>query len=279
MISRYENNKIQKIWNEENKIKIWKDVEVFVCEAWNKEGLISDKELTLIKKNIKVDVKLMKTIEVETKHDVVAFTRMLSTFLGPEKRFIHFGLTSTDIVDTAQNYLIKQSNDVVLDSLNILIKSISIQADKWKNQPIIGRTHGMNGEITSLGLKFLNWEMELKRAKNTFLNAKKEIEVAKISGSMGNFAHMPLRIEEHVAKKMELNIDPVTSQVNSRDRHVKLYFALATIGNLLEKIATEIRHLQRSEVNEISEGFSKKQKGSSSMPHKKILLVQKILMG
>lgn len=269
MIERYFVPEIGKIWSDENKYNTWAKVELLVCEGWAQLGLIPITDIKKIKTNLTVNLPRMLELEAETKHDVVAFTRMLSETLGPEKKWIHYGLTSTDIVDTSQNYLIKESNYIVKKYMLELKEALKEKALTYKNQLIMGRTHGMFAEPTSLGLKFLLWYAELERNIRRFDAAGSAIAVAKISGSVGNFAHVEVQIEEYVAKQLGLNLDPITTQVTSRDYHIALFTSFSQIASLLEKMALEFRHFQRSEVAEIAEGFSKSQKGSSSMPHKK----------
>ncbi|AOG61080.1 adenylosuccinate lyase [Spiroplasma helicoides] len=269
MIDRYAIKKIEEIWAEDNKLNIWLDVEKAVVEAWATLKIVPNNDCQKILNNAKISRTRMLEIEKETKHDVVAFTRAISETLGEEKRWIHLGLTSTDVVDTAQNKMIQLSNYVVFESLENLKQTLKQKAIDTKNILIMGRTHGMFGEPTSLGLKFLLWFDEISRQIQRFNLAREQIEVAKISGSMGNFANLEIEIEEFVAKKMNLNIDKISTQVTQRDRHAFLISIFANIASTLEKIAIEIRHFQRSEVQEISEGFAQGQKGSSSMPHKK----------
>ncbi|AHI53391.1 adenylosuccinate lyase [Spiroplasma culicicola] len=269
MLERYSIKEIEQIWNEDNKLDIWLDVEKFVVEAWSELGVVPQDDLSKILKNSKIDRARMLEIEKETKHDVVAFTRAISETLGEEKKWIHLGLTSTDIVDTAQNKMIQLSNQVVFEALEKLKATLFEKANENRTQIIMGRTHGMYGEPTSLGLKFLLWFEEIKRQIERFNLARKQIEVSKISGSMGNYANLELEVEEIVAKKMDLNVDTLSTQVTQRDRHANLMSTFANIASTLEKISIEIRHFQRSEVQEICEGFDKGQKGSSSMPHKK----------
>ncbi|PQP78899.1 adenylosuccinate lyase [Spiroplasma sp. ChiS] len=269
MIERYFVPEIGKIWSDENKYNTWAKVELLVCEGWAQIGLIPPTDIEKIKTNLTVNLPRMLELEAETKHDVVAFTRMLSETLGPEKKWIHYGLTSTDIVDTSQNYLMKESNHIVEKYLFELKAALKEKALAYKNQLIMGRTHGMFAEPTSLGLKFLLWYAELERNMMQFKAAGSAIAVAKISGSVGNYAHVEVQVEEYVAKQLGLNLDPITTQVTSRDYHIALFTSFSQIASLLEKMALEFRHLQRSEVGEIAEGFSKSQKGSSSMPHKK----------
>ncbi|MFU0251802.1 adenylosuccinate lyase [Spiroplasma sp. Moj] len=269
MIERYFVPEIGKIWSDENKYNTWAKIELLVCEGWAQLGLIPTTDIKKIKTNLTVNLPRMLELEAETKHDVVAFTRMLSETLGPEKKWIHYGLTSTDIVDTSQNYLIKESNYIVKKYMLELKEALKEKALTYKNQLIMGRTHGMFAEPTSLGLKFLLWYAELERNIRRFDAAGSAIAVAKISGSVGNFAHVEVQVEEYVAKQLGLNLDPITTQVTSRDYHIALFTSFSQIASLLEKMALEFRHFQRSEVAEIAEGFSKSQKGSSSMPHKK----------
>lgn len=269
MIERYFVPEIGKIWSDENKYNTWAKVELLVCEGWAQIGLIPPTDIEKIKTNLTVNLPRMLELEAETKHDVVAFTSMLSETLGPEKKWIHYGLTSTDIVDTSQNYLMKESNHIVAKYLFELKAALKEKALAYKNQLIMGRTHGMFAEPTSLGLKFLLWYAELERNMMRFEAAGSAIAVAKISGSVGNYAHVEVQVEEYVAKQLGLNLDPITTQVTSRDYHIALFTSFSQIASLLEKMALEFRHLQRSEVGEIAEGFSKSQKGSSSMPHKK----------
>ncbi|ASZ08836.1 adenylosuccinate lyase [Mesoplasma chauliocola] len=269
MINRYTVKKIEDIWNDENKLNIWLDVEKKVSYAWMKMGIVSQDEYNLISQNASINIQRMLEIEKETRHDVVAFTRAISETLGKEKKWIHLGLTSTDVVDTAQNKLIQLSNRIVVASLVELKAVLKDKALKYKNTLTMGRSHGIYGEPTSLGLKFLLWFDELNRQLERFYLARKQIEVAKISGSMGNYANMEFEIEEIVANEMGLGIDNISTQVTQRDRHAFLISVFANIASTLEKIATEIRLFQRSEVQEWHEGFKPNQKGSSSMPHKK----------
>lgn len=268
MIKRYEVATISEIWSDKNKYDTWLEVEKLIVDGWVSLGVVP-KEDTKAYAKLKVDLERMLILEKTLKHDVVAFTRMLSEQIGTESRWLHLGITSTDVVDTAQNYLIKQSNLVLEKALNELQKTLKELALKYENQLIMGRTHGIYGEPTSLGLKFALWYEEIERQKKRFQLAREQIEVAKISGSMGNYANLELEIETYVAKKMGLGLDNLSTQVTQRDRHAFLISVLANIASTYEKISTEIRLFQRSEVNELSEGFGANQKGSSSMPHKK----------
>lgn len=269
MIDRYSVKEINAIWSDENKIAKWWDVELEIVKAWNKLKVIPDQDLKAIIKNVKVSLPRMLELELETKHDVVAFTRMISESLNKESRWVHLGITSTDIVDTAQNLLIKESSEIVLSSLNKLLETIESLSVEHKSTLIMGRSHGIYGEPTSLGLKFLLWSQELKRQIKRINAAFEDVCVTKISGSMGNYANLNIEIENIVGEQLKMPVDLMSTQVSQRDRLAALILSFANLASSLEKIATEIRMYQRSEVNEIAEGFSKNQKGSSSMPHKK----------
>jgi len=269
MIARYSVPEIASIWTDDHKYQVWADVELLITEAWAQLGVVPKADLEKIKSTIKVDLTRMGQIEAETKHDVVAFTRMLSEQLGPEARWIHLGITSTDIVDTAQNYLIKQSSEVFLPLVTNLQKVLMKLAIEHKDTLIMGRTHGIAGEPTSLGLKFLLWHEELNRQVKRLTEAFDDVCVAKVSGSMGNYAHVDPEVEEFVAQKLGMKVDRISTQVSQRDRLAAMFSALGNYASTLEKMATEIRLYQQSEISELMEGFGTGQKGSSSMPHKK----------
>lgn len=269
MINRYMTQAIADIWKQENRFALWLKFQVDVCQILSELGLISKEDADKIKKNIKLDLPLMEKLEQELKHDVVAFTRMLSSSLANESRWIHFGLTSTDMVDSVQNYQIKLANKVINDDLLALQKKLKALALKYQNQLIMGRTHGIFAEPTSLGLKFALWYDEITRQLQRLDLAREQIEVVKITGSVGNFAHVSPQVSERLAKKWDMKVDSCATQVVQRDRHSFLLTTLANIASTIEKIALEIRLSQRSEVSELLEGFSANQKGSSSMPHKK----------
>lgn len=269
MIERYSTPQMTQIWSEENKIKAWLDVEILTVSAFVNLGEIPHEDLVEIKKNIKIDIKRMKEIELETRHDVVAFTRMLSESLGEEKKWVHYGLTSTDVVDTAQNFLIKQSNEVLIHTLANFMNALKSRALEHKMTPIMGRTHGVHAEPTTLGLKFAQWYEEMKRNIERFTLARKQIEVGKISGAVGTFCNVDPKVEASVCYNLGLGIDKISTQIISRDRHMYYLNTLAQIATTIEKIAMEIRGSQRTEISELAEGFAKGQKGSSAMPHKK----------
>lgn len=279
MVNRYMTEAMTDIWNQENRFNLWLKFQLDVVEALSENDVIDKSDFSKIKKNVKLNLPLMEKLEKQIKHDVVAFTRMLSNSLKTESRWIHYGLTSTDMVDTVQNYQIKLSNVVISNGLIALQKKLKELALQYKNQLIIARTHGIFAEPTSLGLKFALWYDELTRQLARFTLAREQIEVVKITGSVGNFAHVSPKVSEMIAKKWDMNVDACATQVVQRDRHSFLLSTLANIASTIEKMALEIRLSQRSEVNELLEGFSQEQKGSSSMPHKKNPISSENIMG
>ena len=279
MIERYQTEAMNEIWNDENRFNLWLQFQIDVAEALSQLNYFPKSEFLQIKKHAKLNLPLMKKLEIETKHDVVAFTRMLSASLKNESRWIHYGLTSTDMVDSVQNYQIKKANIIISNNISKLQQKLKELAIKYKNQPIIARTHGIFAEPTSLGLKFALWYDELSRQSARLTLAKTQIEVIKITGSGGNFAHVSPKVSEIIAKKWKMSVDSCATQVVQRDRHSFLLTTLANIASTIEKIALEIRLSQRSEVNELAEGFALKQKGSSSMPHKKNPIASENIVG
>ncbi|MBE4704170.1 adenylosuccinate lyase [Spiroplasma platyhelix] len=279
MIDRYITEEMTKIWSKENRFTLWLKFQIDVCQALKELNIISEDDFSKIKANTKLDLPLMDKLEQQLKHDVVAFTRMLSANLQSESRWIHYGLTSTDMVDSVQNYQIKLANQIIDGDLVALQKQLKDLAMKYKEQLIIGRTHGIFAEPTSLGLKFALWYDELNRQIARFKLAREQIEVVKITGSVGNFAHVSPKVSEIVAQSWDMKVDSCATQVVQRDRHAFLLATLANIASTIEKIALEIRLSQRSEVNELLEGFSNEQKGSSSMPHKKNPIASENIMG
>lgn len=269
MIQRYLLKEMENIFSDESRFNAYLQVEIAVLEAWSKIGVIPNQDVQKVKEHAKVDVKRINEIELITRHDVVAFTRQISETLGEEKRWVHYGLTSTDVVDTSLSLLYKKANELILKSLNNLLSAIKDKALTYKYTPCIGRTHGMHGEVISFGVKWANYYDELQRGIIDFEKARKEIEVAKISGAMGNYANIDPRIQDLVAQSLNIESANISTQVLSRDRHEKYACALTIISTLFEKIATEIRNLSRSEIVEVEEGFSKGQKGSSAMPQKR----------
>lgn len=269
MINRYSRKEMADIWTEENKFKAYLEVEILSAEAWSELGVIPKNEVALIRQNAKFDIPRIYEIEASTRHDIVAFTRCVSESLGEEKKWVHYGLTSTDVVDTANGYLLKQANAILRKDLLQLMEVLKTNALKYKDMPCIGRTHGIHADITSFGLKWALWYEEMKRNMHRFEHAAQEIEAGKISGAVGNFANTPPFVQDFVCEKMGIESSNISTQTLQRDRHAHYMGVLALIGTTMEKIATEIRHLQRTEVRETEESFGKGQKGSSAMPHKR----------
>ena len=278
MLKRYSTKKMQSVWSLENKLAKWLEVEILSLEAFSKKNLIPKNVATKIKENAKIDAQLMLEIEKETKHDVIAFTRMISNSLKEEKKWFHYGLTSSDVVDTGYGSLYKEANDLISIQIEKLLEVLRDQAKKYMNIPCIGRTHGIHAEVTSFGLKFALWFDETKRNQERFKISRLKVEQGKISGAVGNFANIKPFVQDYVCKKLKLNSSKISTQVLQRDNHAEYFSTLAIIGTILEKIATEIRLLQQTEIGEVFESFATKQKGSSAMPHKKIPLVQKIFV-
>ncbi len=268
MIERYSRKCMRDIWNEENKFNAYLKVELLNAKAWSKLGVVPTEDLPKLDKAT-FDIKRIKEIELVTKHDVVAFTRAVGETLGEEKKWIHYGLTSTDVVDTANGYLLKCANEIILKDIDDIIEVVRKRAIEFKYTPCIGRTHGMHADITSFGLKWALWYSDLKRIREEFVNASKGVEVGKLSGAVGNFANIPPQIEESVCNDLGIDYALISTQVIQRDRHARYLSSLALIASELEKMALEVRHLARQEVKEAEEAFSKGQKGSSAMPHKR----------
>ncbi len=279
MISRYSRKRMKDIWSEKSKFDIFLEIEILNAEALNHSGIVSDEELALIRANAKYSLKRIKQIEKNTRHDVIAFTRAVSEHLGEEKRFIHYGLTSTDVVDTANGVLLKKANEVIKKDILSFLKVLKKQAYNYKDIYCIGRTHGIHADITVFGLKFALWYDELLRNYHRFLRAAEEIEVGKISGAVGNYAFTDTEIERYICRKLGLKTVNISTQTLQRDRHANYISSLVLLASTLEKIAIEVRHLQRTEVNEVREPFAKEQKGSSAMPHKKNPIVSENITG
>ncbi|MBR6830499.1 MAG: adenylosuccinate lyase [Tidjanibacter sp.] len=269
MIERYSRPQMRKVWTEENKFNAYLKVELFSCEAWSELGVIPKEDIDTLWKNAAFNIDRINEIELQTRHDVVAFTRAVSETLGDERKWVHYGLTSTDVVDTANGYLMKQANDILRKDIEEFLAVLKSQAKKYKNTPCIGRTHGIHADITCFGLKWVLWYEEMKRNMQRFEEAAKGIEVGKMSGAVGNFANIPPTIQDYVCDKLGIDSANVSTQVIQRDRHAYYMATLAVIAATLEQMAFEIRNLQRTEVGEVEEAFGKGQKGSSAMPHKR----------
>lgn len=269
MIERYTRPEMGAIWTEQNKYQAWLEVEILACEAWAELGDIPKEDVAKIRENASFDVNRILEIEQETRHDVVAFTRAVSETLGEERKWVHYGLTSTDVVDTALSYLIKQANDILRKDIVNFTDIIAAKAKEHKHTVMMGRTHGVHAEPTTFGLKLGLWYEEMKRNLERFEAAAKVIETGKMSGAVGTYANIDPRVEQYVCDKLGLAASPISTQTLQRDRHAQYLGALALIATSIEKFATEIRGLQKSETREVEEAFAKGQKGSSAMPHKR----------
>ncbi|OHS37547.1 adenylosuccinate lyase [Staphylococcus sp. HMSC62B09] len=269
MIDRYSREEMANIWTDQNRYEAWLEVEILACEAWSELGHIPKEDVKKIRKNAKVDVKRAQEIEQETRHDVVAFTRQVSETLGDERKWVHYGLTSTDVVDTALSYVIKQANEIIEKDIERFIKVLEEKAKNYKYTLMMGRTHGVHAEPTTFGVKMALWYTEMKRNLKRFKEVRKEIEVGKMSGAVGTFANIPPEIEQYVCDHLGIDTAPVSTQTLQRDRHAYYIATLALVATSLEKFAIEIRNLQKTETREVEEAFAKGQKGSSAMPHKR----------
>jgi len=269
MIERYTRPVMGKIWSLENRYQKFLEVEILASEAWAELGVIPRSAADLIAANASFDVQRIDELEKETRHDVVAFTRRVAASLGDESRFFHYGLTSYDVVDTALSVMLVEAANLLKEGLLELDGVLKEQALRYKETATVGRTHGVHAEPTSLGLKFALWLGEVRRNRERLERATAAVRVGKISGAVGNFAHIDPFIEEYVCKKLGLEPAPVSTQVLQRDRHAEYVCVLALIGATLEKMALEIRNLQRTETREMEEPFYSGQKGSSAMPHKR----------
>lgn len=269
MIPRYTLPEMENIWKEEEKLKIWLQIELLVCEAWSKLGKIPGEVVEKIKKRTSFNIDDIKRIENEVKHDVIAFLTDLSHKVGPSSRYIHLGLTSSDILDTTTAIQLKRASEIIIKDLEKLLQILKKKAIEYKDTLMMGRTHGVHAEPITLGLKFALWYEEVKRSLARIRMAKEEISYGKISGAVGTYAHLNPEIERWVCEKLGLKPCPVSNQIVQRDRHCFYLSTLAILASSLDKFCTEIRALQRTEILELEEGFSRGQKGSSAMPHKK----------
>ncbi|MBQ7518134.1 MAG: adenylosuccinate lyase [Bacteroidales bacterium] len=269
MIERYSRKVMRDVWTEENKFQAYLEVEILSCEAWSKLGVIPAEDVEEIRKKATFQVSRIREIEEQTRHDVVAFTRAVSESLGPERKWVHYGLTSTDVVDTANGYLLKQADAILLKDMEEFLEVLRKRALEFKQTPCIGRTHGIHADITSFGLKWALWYEEMKRNIERFKYASAGVEAGKMSGAVGNFANIPPFIQDYVCEKLGIASADISTQVLQRDRHAFYIATLAVCASTLEQMAFEIRNLQRTEVREAEEAFRKGQKGSSAMPHKR----------
>jgi adenylosuccinate lyase len=279
MIERYSRKKLKNIWTDENKYKIWLDIELAAAEAMEKYKIIPKGVVKKVKSKAKINVTRILKIEESVKHDVIAFLTSITEKAGKEARFLHKGMTSSDVLDTCFNLQLKQSGQILIEDVEILLTSIKKQAIKHKKTLCIGRSHGIHAEPMTFGLKMLTFYQEFLRNKKRLIDSVDEISTCAISGAVGTFANIDPRIESYVAKKLKLKIEPISTQIIPRDRHAQFFSTLGIVASSIERFATEIRHLQRTEVLEVEEFFGKKQKGSSAMPHKKNPILSENLTG
>ncbi len=279
MIKRYSRKELTDIWSEENKYKIWLDVEIAAAQAMEKLGQIPKGVSSVVRKKARINVKRIHQIENQVKHDVIAFLTSLTEKAGIKARYLHQGMTSSDVLDTSYNIQLVQSGKIILKDLDQILKVLKKQAKKYKFTPCMGRSHGIHAEPITFGLKLASFYEEFKRNKKRLISAIDEVSTCAISGAVGTFANIHPNVEKHVAKKLNLKIEPISTQVIPRDRHAFYFSVLGIIAGSIERAATEIRHLQRTEVYEMQEFFSKNQKGSSAMPHKKNPILSENLTG
>ncbi|MEI7027990.1 adenylosuccinate lyase [Paenibacillus sp. y28] len=269
MIERYTRPEMAAIWTEENKFKAYLEVEILSCEAWSELGVIPKEDVKALRDKASFNIDRIYEIEQETRHDVIAFTRAVSETLGPERKWVHYGLTSTDVVDTAMGYLLLQANEILNKDIVNFIDILREKAIQYKDTPMMGRTHGVHAEPTTFGLKMALWYEEMKRNLDRFRHAADGVQYGKISGAVGTYANIDPFVEEYVCTKLGTKAAPISTQTLQRDRHAEYMATLALIATSLDKFATEIRALQKSEFREVEEPFAKGQKGSSAMPHKR----------
>lgn len=269
MIDRYSRSAMAEVWSEQNKYAAWLEVEILAVEAHAQIGVVPQADAAAVRSHASVDADEVARLELETRHDVVAFTRAVSETLGDEKKWVHYGLTSTDVVDTAQGYLLKQADAILRQDLADLVAVVKRRALEFKDTVMMGRTHGVHAEPTTFGLVLANWYAELLRDQKRFDDAASDVEAGKISGAVGTFANTPPAVEAYVTDHLGIRAQDVATQVLPRDLHAHYIQTLGLIATSIERFATEVRHLQRSEVHEVEEHFRPGQKGSSAMPHKR----------
>ncbi len=279
MIPRYSRDKMVKIWSPENRYQKWLDVEIFATEAMVKLGKVPQSAIKTIKEKARINVKRIDEIEKITKHDVIAFLTSITEIVGEDGRFLHMGMTSSDVLDTSYAVLLKEAADMLLEDIDQLIAVLKKRALEHKNTLMIGRSHGMHAEPITFGLKLANWHQEMQRNRQRLVHARESVGVGKISGAVGTFSFIEPFVEEYVCGKLGLKPAPVSSQIVQRDRHAEFFTTLAIIASSLDKFAQEIRLLQRTEVREAEEYFSPGQKGSSAMPHKRNPVLSENLSG
>ncbi|MGC9323184.1 MAG: adenylosuccinate lyase [Desulfomonilia bacterium] len=279
MIQRYTRKELQRIWSDENRYRKWLDVEIAVCEAWENLGKIPRSSLENIREQASFTTARIEEIEEITRHDVIAFLSCVAEFVGDDARYIHMGLTSSDVLDTAYALQLKESSLIIIEDIRALMDSLKQKAYQYKDTPVMGRSHGIHAEPTTFGLKLALWYAEMERNLTRMQDALEVISYGKISGAVGTFANVPPVVEEFACERLGLKPAPISTQILQRDRHAQFFATCAIIGSSMEKIATEIRHLQRTEVLEAMEPFGKGQKGSSAMPHKKNPILSENITG
>ena len=279
MIDRYTLPEIGRIWENENRFRIWLDIEILACEAHAELGTVPAEAVAVIREKADFNVERILEIEAEVHHDVIAFLTNVAEYVGEPSRYIHYGMTSSDILDTTLAVQMKQAGELILAKCDALIEVLKRQAVRYKDTPMLGRSHGVHAEPITFGFKLAVWYSEMLRNRKRLVDAIETVSVGKISGAVGTFAHMPPFVEEYVCGKLGLSPAAVSTQILQRDRHAEFMSALALVAASLEKFAVEIRHLQRTEVLEAEEAFGSKQKGSSAMPHKKNPIVSERITG
>jgi adenylosuccinate lyase len=279
MIARYTRPEMGRIWSEENQFQKWLDVEILATEALGRLGVVPKGAAARIRKKARFNVARIRKIEAEVKHETIAFLSSVAEYVGDDARYIHVGMTSSDVMDTAFALQLKEASSILIEDVKDLIKALRRQALKYKNVPMIGRTHGVHAEPITFGLKIALWHEEMKRNLERLQNAAAEVRVGKISGAVGTFAQISPKVEAYVCRKSGLKAAPVSNQIIQRDRHAFFFATLAVIASTLDKFAVEIRHLQRTEVQEAEEPFTAGQKGSSAMPHKRNPILSENISG
>ena len=279
MIPRYSLPEMSAIWSEESKFQIWFEIEAHACDAQAKLGVIPDSAAAIVWEKGAFDIDRINEIERKTKHDVIAFLTNLAEYIGEDARFVHQGMTSSDVLDTTLSVQMARASDLLIEGIDQLLAGLKKRAFEHKRTPTIGRSHGIHAEPVTFGLKLAGFYAEFSRCRERLISAKREIATCAISGAVGTFAHIDPAVEDHVAEKMGLTIEPVSTQVIPRDRHAMFFAVLGVVASSVERLATEIRHLQRTEVREAEEFFSAGQKGSSAMPHKRNPVLTENLTG
>ena len=279
MIERYSRREVRKIWDEKNKYQIWLDIEIAAAQAMEKLKIIPKGVSAKVKKKAKINVERIHKIESKVHHDVIAFLTSINEKVGPEGKFLHKGMTSSDVLDTCFNIQLVQASKIIMKDIDAILKVLKNKSFKYKKTICIGRSHGIHAEPLTFGLKLASFYEEFKRNKKRLENAVKEVSTCAISGPVGTFANVDPKIEQYVAKKLNLRVEPISTQIIPRDRHAYYFSVLAIIAGSIERVATEIRNLQKTELQEVEEFFDKNQKGSSAMPHKRNPILSENLTG